>query len=841
MYNRWNIVLLGFIALLTIFSILVVWPGYPKRYLPDFIDYPEGPIITIAGREAMKLGLDLNGGTYVLLEADTAQLPPGTDIDGAMEGAKEVIERRINAVGIGETEVTREGQNRLAVQLPGISPDEAGRLIGRTALLEFREPERDAGNIVCRTPEGAEFSVPLEQVADTVNEQGQRESRCLGAAGESGAVVWTAASARDSQGETRVLTGRFINPNSPEVQTGFAECIPACVAFSFTSEGGLLFEEITTRLVGYPLGIFLDDELVGSPTVRGPITGGNTYITGLSTEDATRLRIQLNTGALPVAMREVQKQEVDATLGENVLVRTVQAGLVGILAVMAFMILYYRVPGLLASLALVTYGSVMMMIFKLFPGEPVTVTLAGIAAFVLSVGMAVDGNILVFERMKEELRSGRSLASSIEHGFDRAWSSIRDSNVSTLITTLILWWFGDQFDAALVKGFAVTLGIGVVLSMFSAIVVTRTFLRLMVGSPLAQNLRLFAPDLDKGVATGPTPQRRFVLDFVRRRGFYFALSALILLPGIMSLAVPPSLKAGIEFSSGATFTVQFANEAVTQAQVRDAMRDMGFPEARVQRTGAGAYIIRVSELEAPPGPPIGPAPPGRADEVRDGLIGRFGPMVNAEREETNAFQNFNAVSEIVSREIARNAAIAVGAAAIAILLFISWSFRNVPKAYRYGIAAVVAAGHDALFIVGAFSIFGKLFGTEINTMFITGILTIIGFSVHDTIVVFDRIRENVSKYPEVAFGEVVNASLTETIGRSLNTSFTLLVTVMALLVLGAGGVDALLVAMALGIVAGSYSSIFLAVQLLVAWEEGDFVRTWRRIWPGRRVPAEAAG
>ncbi len=845
MRKRSNLIVLAFISALTIFSILVVWPGWPKRYLPDFINYPTGPVLEVFGRKAMKLGLDLNGGTYVLLEADTSQLPPGTNIDDAMDGAKQVIERRINAVGVGETEISREGKNRLQVQLPGIPPDQAGALIGKTALLEFREPKLDdTRNIKCTSTDGKEFPVTPQQVSTGKDATGAKQANCVGSAGETGTVVWVQATGRDSQGQVRALTGSFIKPNSANVVTQTAQCLPACVSLEFTGEGSLLFEQVTTRLVNYPLGIFLDNDLIGAPNIRLAINNGQTIITGLDLDEAKTLRIQLNTGALPVSMREIQKQEIDATLGENVLVRTVQAGLIGVLAVMAFMVLYYRLPGVLACVALVTYISTLMMIFKLFPGEPVTITLAGIAGFVLSIGMAVDANILVFERMKEELRSGRALAPAIEHGFDRAWSSIRDSNVSTLITGGILWWFGDQFGADPVKSFAITLIIGVLLSMFSAIVVTRTFLRLMVGSPLGRNLRLFAPDLGRAQAAAAAVAgggQTFVLDFVKRRGLYFALSAALLVPGIISLATPPSLKPGIDFSSGATFTVQFKNPDVTQDQLRDELGKLGHSEARVQRTGEGSFIIRTSELKGPAGPPVGPAPPGDVDKIRDGLIARFGPLVNGSGQETNALQNFSSVSETVSREIGRNAAIAVAFAAIAILAYISWSFRNVPKPYRYGIAAVVAALHDGLFVLGAFSIFGKLFDMEINKDFIAAILTVIGFSVHDTIVVFDRIRENVSRYPDAAFDEVVNASLTETVARSINTSTTVLITVVALLLLGAGGIDELLITLLLGITAGTYSSIFIASQILVSWEDGDFARLFRRVWPRRQVPAEAPG
>jgi len=513
-------------------------------------------------------------------------------------------------------------------------------------------------------------------------------------------------------------------------------------------------------------------------------------------------------------------------------VRGVQAGLIGILAVMAFMILYYRLPGVLASLALFAYIVIVMMIFKLGPViGPVTITLAGIAGFVLSVGMAVDANILVFERMKEELRAGRNLASAIEHGFDRAWSSIRDSNVSTLITCAILWWFGEQFNAALVKGFAITLGIGVLVSMFTAITVTRTLLRALVGTGVNRFPWLFAAGTNQVTARSGGGGTH-LMDFVRRRWMYFGLSALILVPGLLSLAVPPALNGGIEFSSGATFTIAFENP-VSQDDVRDALHDIGYDDARVQKTSEGEFIIRTEALETPASPPIGAPPPSERDQLEAGLEERLGPFDTL---------NFNQVSEIVSSEIVRDAMIAVLFAAAAILVYITYSFRNVPKSYRYGIAAVIAALHDAVFVLGAFSILGKLFGIEVNSLFITGVLTVIGFSVHDTIVVFDRIRENVASNPGVPFDEVVNASLTETLARSINTSVSVLLALTSLLLLGAGDINVLLITLLIGITAGTYSSIFVASQILVAWEDGDFSRIWRRVNPQRdHEEAAAAG
>jgi protein-export membrane protein SecD/preprotein translocase SecF subunit len=808
------------ITVLTAFSVLVVWPGYPKMYLPDFIDYPEGPIIDV-GNNAMRLGLDLKGGTYLLTEANLSALPPDRDPDEAMDSVQKLLENRVNSFGVSETEVTREGRNRIAIQIPGVPPDQARDLIGRTALLNFREPviDPDTQEVNCVTADGTKFLAPTTGLSDGTDDQGNPTKVCANTAtGQTGGVVWKPATGTVSGGATRALTGAHVTSATYQISQAQGDT----VALTFSGEGSTIFGQVTQRLIGYPLGIFLDDQLIGAPNVQTQITDGQTVITGLTTDEAKNLAKLISAGALPVPLTTIQATEVDATLGETTLVRGVQAGLIGIMAVMAFMLLYYRLPGVLASLALFTYMSVVMMIFKLGPLiGPVTITLAGIAGFVLSVGMAVDANILVFERLKEELRAGRNLAQAIEHGFDRAWSSIRDSNVSTLITCGILWWFGDQFNAALVKGFAITLAIGVVISLFSAIIVTRTLLRALVGTPLAKNTHLFAPDLKPAVKAA----RPFAFDFVRRRGFYFLLSALVLVPGMISLAIPPHLKTGIEFSSGATFTLDFANDAVTQDQVQTALTELGHGEARVQTTTVGTFIVRTKELNVAPGPPLGPTPPSERDALEAGLKQRLGDFKTL---------NFNQVSSIISSSIVYDAIIAVLFAAAAILVYITWSFRNIPKSYRYGIAAVVAALHDAGFVIGSFSILGHIFGTEIDSLFITGVLTVIGFSVHDTIVVFDRIRENVATNPGVRFDEVVNSSLTETLARSINTSGTVVLTVIALLLLSTGSIDVLLIALLIGIISGAYSSIFIASQVLVSWEDGDFdpffnaIAFWRR-------------
>src|SRR3990172_9296053 len=296
MRNRSNRIVFALVIVLTVFSVIVVWPNNPDRYLPNFVPWPEGHGLKIGGleRRAMRLGLDLKGGTYVLLEADTSRLPPGTDIGNALDGVKDVLERRVNAFGVSETEITREGPNRLAVQMPGIDPTQARELLGKTAQLEFRSPVLDESrNLVCVSPDDSTYAAPFQPGAFTEDRANSQMTCPPSAEGAAGVVKWEPATGTDSQGAKRTLTGSYLRPNASVVGP------PTAGAIEFTGEGGLLFEQITGGLVGLPLGIFLDEELVGAPTVQQQITGGQSTITGLTLDESKTLAIQLNAGAPP--------------------------------------------------------------------------------------------------------------------------------------------------------------------------------------------------------------------------------------------------------------------------------------------------------------------------------------------------------------------------------------------------------------------------------------------------------------------------------------------------------------------------------------------------------------
>jgi preprotein translocase subunit SecF len=322
-----------------------------------------------------------------------------------------------------------------------------------------------------------------------------------------------------------------------------------------------------------------------------------------------------------------------------------------------------------------------------------------------------------------------------------------------------------------------------------------------------------------------------MLDFSGKRWWYLGFSMIFVVIAVVALAIPPRLKPGIEFSAGSSFTEKF-EKPVGQGDLRDFMKGLGFADVRVQGAGTNTYLIRTTELQGAPAltDAVGPAQPGQIDQIEQQLRDKFGPM---ER------QDYSSVSSTVSTEIARNATYAVIAASVAILLYISIVFRRLPKPWRYGTCAIVALLHDAFVILGLFSILGKLFDTEVDTAFVTAVLTVIGFSVHDTIVVFDRIREKVTHDPFIPFEEAVNASLTETLARSINTSFVVVLTVIAMLLIGGVTIRNFLIVLLVGIISGTYSSIGIAAQLLVVWENNDIGKFFRKV-TGRAESMEPA-
>lgn len=537
------------IVILTFFCVLMVYPAIPDNF----------PGSSFFNKFVPKLGLDLQGGAHLVYQADTTEIQVD-DIEAAMEGVREVVERRVNAFGVAEPLVQTSSNNRLIIELAGIFDiGEAIRQIGETPLLEFKEQNPEyieepqltdeqqaelvayndevlvrANDLVSRLQAGADFVELANQHTEDPGSQetgGSLDYNPRGVfVGEFEKAIWEDLAVgemttepvktmfgyhiiklEDKRGEGESeealarhillktksafdiippsnqwllteLTGKnltkaevLFDPQTNEPQVGLV----------FDDDGKDMFADITERNLGKPVAIFLDGAAISIPTVQSKITQGEAVITGsFLLPDAKLLAQRLNAGALPIPIELISQQTVGPTLGKISLQKSLFAGLLGLIMIAIFMLAFYRLPGLIAVIALLIYSVITLLIFEALP---VTLTLAGIAGFILSVGMAVDANVLIFERMREELRLGKPLGTAVEEGFQRAWASIRDSNVSSLITCLILIWFGTS----IIKGFAITLGIGILVSMFSAITITRTFLRLVATNKMNKFLRLF--------------------------------------------------------------------------------------------------------------------------------------------------------------------------------------------------------------------------------------------------------------------------------------------------------------------------------------------------------------
>ncbi|KKT17409.1 MAG: protein-export membrane protein SecD [Candidatus Nealsonbacteria bacterium RIFCSPHIGHO2_02_FULL_43_13] len=405
---------------------------------PKFLNLPYLPDVPF------KLGLDLQGGIHLVYEADMSGIPT-SDYSSSLQGLRDVIERRVNLFGVKEPTVqTQESSNqhRLIVELAGIDePAKAIEMIGQTPYLEFKEYKENYQEIIDKNVEAREkVEVALEDPFQLTS-----------------------------------LTGKYLK----KAELSFDQTTyQPLVSLQFDDEGAKIFEELTSRNIGKPLAIYIDGLPISAPTVQEKISQGKAQISGRFTlEEAKTLARNLNAGALPVPITLISQETVGPALGKIALEKSLQAGIWGLAAVVIFMTIFYRLPGLLASLALVIYAILNLTLFKTIP---VTLTLAGLGGFILSIGMAVDGNILIFSRMREELRQGKTFAIAVEEGFKRAWPAIWDGNFTLLIVAVILFSFGTSF----VKGFAFTVIIGTLLSMFSAIIITKSFLRCLVGTKL---------------------------------------------------------------------------------------------------------------------------------------------------------------------------------------------------------------------------------------------------------------------------------------------------------------------------------------------------------------------
>jgi preprotein translocase SecF subunit/protein-export membrane protein SecD len=683
--------------------------------------------------------------------------------------------------------------------------------------------------------------------------------------------------------EEAALTGEHFK----HADVNYNQAYQPYVSINFTDEGAELFEALTAANIGNPIAIFVGGELISAPTVQTAISGGQAQITGTYTlEEAQILARDLNTGAIPAPIELSGQYTISSSLGAEALNQSMQAGLIGLILLGLFMLVYYRIPGLLANLALVTYSVLMIFLLKfalpiwlaLFIGvtvfgilvhlinknddsggekfislllscivlfflifvlsSPVTLTLAGIAGVILSIGMAVDANVLIFERMKEELRAGHDLHKSIDEGFKRAWDSIRDSNFSSLITCAILFYFGSS----IIRGFALNLALGILLSMFSAIMLTRTFLHAAAETKLSKNLWLF------GKAKN---EKTFKLEIIKNSKIWAGISTLLLTSSIVVIALF-GLNFGLDFTGGTMMELAPKTESATEVEltedipslttettlealedttedtteetnteaqsdeqnstfnpqtISDELIELGleleadFGNPQVVTTDQNSVLIRIKHV---------------SEEEHDAILNKLN-SIYGELEEIR----FTTVGPTIGETLKQKAIWALAITLFMIVIYIAFAFRKIPKEvspWRFGLCAIAALVHDVLIVLGVFVILGYTMDVEIDALFITALLTIMGFSVHDTIVVFDRVRENLIFRKNDDNLEIsTNRALNQTMARSLNTSISTLITIVALLLLGAESIKMFVLALTVGILAGTYSSIFVASPLLVWW------------------------
>jgi SecD/SecF fusion protein len=710
-----------------------------------------------------RLGLDLRGGTQIVLEASDSERQRVTA--DTVDRTLEVLRRRVDQLGVTEPTLQRSGDRRVIVELPGVyDPTEAVKVIGRTAQLDFRP-------VLASARAGERLSAEQRRRGEQVLPAEQGERLRLGAAALEGGAVGDARAELDQQTQTRWH-----------------------VAIDFRGAGAGQWAELTGEAACQQPGdarrrvaIVLDREVISSPQVDPSvrcgtgIAGGGTVISGDFTEaEARDLALLIRAGALPVPVSVVEQRTIGPTLGAEAIAASTQAAIIGVTLTIAYLALYYRLLGGLSAIALLCYG---LLSFALLLALRSTLTLPGIAGFVLAIGMAVDANVLVFERMKEEHRAGVGPRPAVGRGFRKALSAIADSNVTTLLAAVLLFFLAS----GAVRGFGVTLSVGVLVSMFTALVVTRVLVELALGSPAVRR----RPRL-LGVETGGRLRDWLAAhppNLIGRARWWLAGSALALLLAVTGLVVRgPNL--GLEFTGGRL--LEFSTERPADpAAVRASLAGAGFGRAVVQASGDGGLAVRTGQLDA-----AGEQRIERAVEAAGGPAERL-------RSEF--------IGPTIGDELRRKALLAIGLALAAQLVYMAIRFR-----WTFGAAAALAMLHDVVILLGMFAWLGK----PLDGVFLAALLTVIGYSVNDSVVVFDRIRERLRQRRREPLDVLVNDACLQTVPRTINTGLGALFILAALWALGGDTLTDFALALLVGILIGTYSSVFVAAPLVVALERG---------------------
>ncbi len=812
-----------------VLALFYLYPTYQFYYAPpENLDQRER-----VKQQAINLGLDLQGGIHLVLEVDQTNLSEDEKTD-VVARALEIIRNRIDQFGVSEPIIHREGDWRIVVELPGVQDIERAKgLIGKTARLEFKilKSDADRAGIIEKIDQHLAAQAPVDsaKAEDPLLGQPTEEipslSRyMLSSRGDfvvpedniltvrdllnrpdvqkllppDAQFLWNSKDEEMGDGQRyralyylkrRVeMTGEILSDASVTTGQSFENAGQPIVNFTTTSQGVRLFGRVTGANVGERMAIILDDQVYSAPTIRSKINQGSGIIEGTGTiDEAKDLAIVLRAGALPADVNIVEDRTVGPSLGRDSIEQGKNAALIGLVIVIIFMVIYYGFSGLVADLALVLNLVFVMAILAAFQG---TLTLPGIAGIILTIGMAVDANVLILERIREELRAEKTLRVAIENGYARAVQTIVDANVTTIITAIVLY----QYGTGPIKGFALTLMIGIISSMFTAIFVTRTIYDTIVSRQV--NPRL---SIGKLRVFGDTS-----INFLGVRRGAFILSAVLILFGLGSTITKGGYNLGIDFAGGTLLELHFdppasvgdIRQSLGDVRVEDQSMDLRNSEIKEFGT-VNDILIRVEE-EAE-GTAI-------ADAIKTRLKSDFAGNI---QDETEWLRRQEAVGPKIGEELKTNAVYAILVAMILIIVYVWWRFRQI----EFGIAAVIALFHDVMITLGIFSVMNW----EISLAIVAALLTIVGYSLNDTIVVYDRIREDIKLYRRDTFGSVINRAINECLNRTVLTSGTTMLVVLSLIFLGGEVIRDFAFALLIGVIVGTYSSAFVASPIVVEW------------------------
>ena len=826
---------------------------------------------------AITLGLDLQGGIHLVMEVDIEGMTDEQAQD-AVARAQEVIRNRVDQFGVAEPTIQRQGVNRIIVELPGLQDVErAKNLIGQTALLEFQlvEPVEDRNRLLQRisgllaagagdTAAASDPEPEEEEVALADSSSGEEPVSLFDTGADDGEGLFEEPEEEDpgvrelssllqglgddvvirvedvpavkahledpraravipedveflfsskSEGppgqrfqtlflvrKKPEMTGNMIGDAQVQISQAIEHLGQPVVVVETTDDGVRLFRQITGAHIGERLAIVLDGAAYMAPVLQTKILNGRAEITGLSNEEEAKdLAIVLRAGALPAKVEVIEDRTVGPSLGKDSIAQGRVAAVISMTIVAVFMLLYYRFAGIVANVALALN---ILFVFSVLAGFDATLTLPGIAGIILTIGMAVDANVLIFERIREELRSGKTVRSAIDSGYGNALSAIIDANLTTFIVGIVLYEFGT----GPIRGFALTLCIGIASSLFTALVVTRSLFELYTARERVESLSI-----------GPVGVlSNLSIPFINFRKVAMLVSAAVLAVGLVSVAAVNKLTPGIDFAGGTLLELHF-EPAVPVEEIRsnlgavpvgEGTRD--YSSSEIKQFGAPEHIlIRVTESET-------------GTDVADGIKQVLKAGLGGNIAEADWVRRQEKVGPKIGEELTGAAVRAVIVSLALILVYMAWRF----KQFLFGIAAVAALAHDVLITLGLLSILD----IEITLAVVAAILAIVGYSLNDTIVVFDRIRENLRSGMRAEFGDTLNISINECLSRTVITSLTTLIAVTVLMIWGGEVIRDFTLTLAVGILVGTYSSVFVASPVLLAGHE----RSQRRQERSRR-------